>query len=67
MENKVVEELKKGYEKHCASQEGNCLDCEYRDNLINCIWKYIEKNLKGAIIMTKDELKNLKKVKDINV
>ena len=45
MGNKVVEELKKGYEKHCASQEGNCLDCEYRDNIINCIWKYIEKNL----------------------
>ena len=41
----IVEELKKGYEKHCASREGDCSDCEYRDNIINCIWKYIEKNL----------------------
>lgn len=40
-----VEELRKGYEKHCRSKEGDCEHCEYRDDTINCIWKYIEKNL----------------------
>ena len=41
----VVEELKKGYEKHCIEQEGNCSECEYNNDTENCIWNYIKKNI----------------------
>ena len=41
-----IEDLKKGYEKHCISQGGDCRHCEYNTDIENCIWAYIKKNLK---------------------
>lgn len=41
-----IDDLKKGYEKHCISQEGDCRHCKYNNDIENCIWVYIKKNLK---------------------
>ena len=47
----IVEEFKKGYEKHCIEQEGNCSECEYNNDTENCIWNYIKKNLNIKVVI----------------